>query len=390
MEHQFNNIELIDIVKKYENKGDLLLAIDELLASQKSKMKSIQDEYDRLSVIIDLIPNTISWVKSDMTYFGVNRALSESCGVAPEDFLGKNIGFLTKESFFYEFVCDLFKSTSNTIYRQIETNHAGIDRTYLVSGTKLADKKKAVVIGVDITELSQIKEHLSFTEKLSTLGEMFAGIIHDINNPLMMIENNAKRIKKRIQDEDVLDYVTKIEMSSKKISKIVQGIKIYIRQDDQQPFEVEKLGNILDDAITICEHKLKENKIEIRIDPRLRELLIKCNFTQIFQVFVNLITNGIDAISTLPDKWIELTLIDDLSDTNKFKILILDSGTGIPMDIQNKIFQAFYTTKGRGIGSGLGLSLCKNILESHGGNLSIDNSKNHTAFLIEFPMHSKA
>lgn len=378
---KFNNLEIKNLMDQNLSTTELAAAFDVLLTKERATHQEIKKEYERLNVIINLIPNTISWVNSDMTYFGVNKALADSCGVTPNDFVGKTIGFHTKERFFYEFVTELFRSKSDTVYRELEARISGVDRTYLVSGTKLEDKEKAVVIGVDITELSNLKDHVSFTEKLANLGEMFAGIIHDINNPLMMIEGTAKRIKKRVDDVEVIELLSKIEMSSQKISKIVKGIKVYIRQDDNEPFVSENLGSIIDDALVICEHKLKENMVAVVLDPKLNKIEIPCHFTQVFQVFVNLISNSVDAISTLQEKSIEITA----SETDaKYIIRFQDSGFGIPKDYQEKIFNAFFTTKERGVGSGLGLALCRKILEAHGGSLAIDNSAPHTTFLIEF------
>lgn len=378
---KFNNLEIKNLMDQNLSTEALAAAFDELLSKERSSHSEMKKEYERLSVIINLIPNTISWVNSDMTYFGVNKALADSCNVTPADFVGKTIGFHTQERFFFEFVTELFRSKSDTVYRELEARISGVDRTYLVSGTKLEDKEKAVVIGVDITELTNLKDHVSFTEKLANLGEMFAGIIHDINNPLMMIEGTARRIKKRVDDAEVIELLSKIEMSSQKISKIVKGIKVYIRQDDHEPFVSENLGSIIDDALVICEHKLKENMVSVVLDPKINKIEIPCHFTQIFQVFVNLISNSVDAISDLQEKAIEITASETDS---KYIIRFQDSGNGIPKDYQEKIFNAFFTTKDRGVGSGLGLSLCRKILEAHGGGLTIDNSAPHTTFLIEF------
>lgn len=378
---KFNNLEIKNLMEQNLSTAELAQAFDELLTKERSIHNEIKKEYERLNVIINLIPNTISWVNSDMTYFGVNKALADSCHVTTADFIGKTIGFHTQERFFYEFVTELFRSKSDTVYRELEARINGVDRTYLVSGTKLEDKEKAVVIGVDITELTNLKDHVSFTEKLANLGEMFAGIIHDINNPLMMIEGTARRIKKRVTDEEVIDLLSKIEMSSQKISKIVKGIKVYIRQDGDEPFVSENLGSIIDDALVICEHKLKENMVSVILDPKINKIVIPCHFTQVFQVFVNLISNSVDAINDLQEKSIEITS----SETDaKYIIRFQDSGNGIPLEYQDKIFNAFFTTKDRGVGSGLGLSLCRKILEAHGGSLTIDNSAPHTTFLIEF------
>ena len=378
---KYKNPEIQSLVHQNLSNDQLAKAFDELLSNERASYTEVKKEYQRLSVIINLIPNTISWVNSDMTYFGVNKALADSCNVSPSDFVGKTIGFHTKERFFYEFVTELFRSKSDTIYRELEARISGVDKTYLVSGTKLDNKDKAVVIGIDISELINLKNHVSFTEKLANLGEMFAGILHDINNPLMMIEATAKRIKKRVTDEEVTELLSKIEMSSQKITKIVKGVRVYIRQDSQGPMVTENLGSIIDDALVICEHKLKENMIIISLDPALNKIEIPCHFTQIFQVFVNLITNSIDAISNLQEKMIMITATDY---SDKCVVRFQDSGLGIPEKDQEKIFNAFFTTKDRGVGSGLGLSLCRKILEAHGGNLVIDSEADQTTFIIEF------
>lgn len=378
---KLKNQDLEKLQKEKLSPDELLRAFDEILSKERQEHTRVKSEYDRLNVIIDLIPSTISWVNRDMTYFGVNRALAETCNVTPADFIGKTIGFHTKERFFYEFVTELFRSPSDTIYRELEARISGADHTYLVSGTKLKDKDRAVVIGVDITELSKLKGHVSFTERLANLGEMFAGIIHDINNPLQMIEANVKRIKRKVDDEEVNDLLTKIDMSSKKISKIVKGIKVYIREDGSEPFHEETLGSIIDDALIICESKLKEHMVAVRLDPKIHQMKLSCHFTQIFQVFVNLISNSIDAITHLQDKWIEISARDD---GEKIYVNFSDAGAGIPKEIQDKIFNAFFTTKDRGVGSGLGLSLCRKILEAHEAKMTVDNSASHTTFLLEF------
>jgi C4-dicarboxylate-specific signal transduction histidine kinase len=377
---KITNPEIKSLLDKKLSSTELAEAFDLMLTKEREANKKVKEEFDRLNVIINLIPNTISWVNRDMSYFGVNKALADTCNISTEEFVGKTIGFHTKERFFYEFVTELFRSSNDTIYRELEARISGVDRTYLVSGTKLNDKDKAVVIGVDITELTKLKGHLSFTEKLATLGEMFAGIIHDINNPLMMIEGNVRRIKKRVQDEEVHELLTKIEMSSKKISKIVRGIKMFVRQDEKEPYTLENLGLIIDDALVICENKLKEHMVAVRLDKNLAQINISCNFTEIFQVFVNLLSNSVDAISHLQEKWIEITAVD-LGEN--IRIRFEDSGAGIPKEIQEKIFNAFFTTKERGVGSGLGLSLCRKILEAHGGTLIIDNESPHTLFVLE-------
>jgi signal transduction histidine kinase len=363
---------------------ELFEAFQNILDEKEIELNYYKEKYEKLNVIIDLIPNTISWVNKDMTYFGANKALADACQLTPSDFIGRPLGFHTKEKFFYDFAIDLFESPQDTIYRELESKIGGVNHSFLVSGTKLIDKTKAVVIGVDITELKSLQGHVSFTEKLATLGEMFAGIIHDINNPLMMIDASVKKIKRLNNDPEIVEILNKIELSSSKVAKIIKGIKIYIRHDEEVPHQIEKLGSILDDASTICENKLKEHSVTLTIDPKLLDLPILCNSTQLFQVFVNLMTNAVDAISKLDTKFIKINLESD-SNESFHRIHFIDSGSGIPLDLQDKIFHAFYTTKGKGVGTGLGLSLCKKILESHKATIAIIKDAPNTTFEITLP-----
>lgn len=372
------------ILKKYPDDIELQNLVKEFAEVNNSEILQLKSNYEDLSYIVDLIPNTISWIKKDLSYLKVNNALALTCGLTPEDFVGRSIGFHTKERFFYEFASNLFNASEATVQTEIDAKINGEDKTFLVSGTKVRNNEFAVVIGIDITELKDLKGHISFSEKLATLGQMLAGIIHDINNPLMMIDSCAKKIKKKTTDPDILEIISKIELSSSKVSKIVKGVKVFIRQDVGAEFSRENLGNIIDDSIVILESKLKENTVRLQYDISLNDIYINCNFTQIFQVFVNLISNSIDAINSLPEKWIEIKLLN-MAD-NTVNILVIDSGNGIPDEIAEKIFRPFFTTKQVGIGSGLGLSLCTQILEAHKGKFTLIKDAPNTTFKISIPI----
>lgn len=373
---------LINDLKSQGLSTDALLEkLQLILREQEKNLFEKEKHLIDLMAIMDLVPNTISWINHDLTYARVNKALADSCQLTPEDFVGKKIGFHTQERFFYEFASDLFHAKETTIYRELDAKIKGVEKTFLVSGTKVSNGKMGVVIGIDITELKKLQGHISLTERLATLGELFSGIIHDINNPIMSITANLRKIAKKTNDPDILEAVAKIELSTNKVTKIVKGIKVFIYQGHEIEYASENLGKIIDDAIVILENKLKENAINLQFDFKLNEVQIECNYTQLFQVFVNLISNSIDAISSLPDKWIKINLINNAENVT---VQIIDAGNGIPHEIREKIFHPFYTTKGKGIGSGLGLSLCSQIIEAHEGIIRIVEAKN-TTFEIVLP-----
>ena len=355
------------------------------LETVSQEMVQLESEHSRLRVILDTTPSTISWINEDMTYEGVNIALAQGCGLEIEDFPGKTIGFYTKNKYFYNFCELLFQSPNETLFQELETVMQEEQKRFWVHGTKYDDGKKAVLIGIDITELKNMEDHISFTEKLSALGEMVAGIVHEINNPLMVIDAKSNRILKAIANDDtdqVEEAAQKIQDTGKKIASIVRGVKSFVRHGNQDPMVEFDLYEIIKDAYSIVEGKLKKVNVTVEVDDALAGTIISCNVTHIFQVFVNLMTNAADAMEDLPHKWIKIggKIVDE-----KLYIHVTDAGTGIPKDVASHIFESFFTPKKLGKGTGLGLSLVKRIMEDHGGDVTIDGEAENTTFIVTFP-----
>lgn len=218
-------------------------------------------------------------------------------------------------------------------------------------------------------------------KRLAFFGEISAGIFHEISNPLMTINGNVIRLQKSPVSDECLSFLSKIELALNKIFKITDGLKRYLYNDnDKEKMQFENLKEIIDDALIICEHKLSENKIHVELDPQIEHVQFYANYTQMFQVFVNLISNSIHAIMNLEKKSIAIR-IENFPD--KFRIYVEDSGKKIPKEIQENIFDIFFTTKKCGIGTGLGLALCKKIVEAHEGKIFIDENSSTTTFVIE-------
>lgn len=345
-------------------------------------------EFERMKIILDTTPCTVSWIKDDYTFLGVNQTLAKTCEIPAEEFIGKEIGWYTHNKHFLNFTKHLFSSKEKTVYQEIKTELEGACRSFWVVGTKMDDNKKAVIIGIEITELKNLEENVNFMEKLSSLGEMVASIVHEVNNPLMMINAQSSKIKKLIKKQEfdnIEESLNKINSTTEKISSIIRGVKSFVRHGENDPFIEENLAQIFGDARAICEGRIKENGIKMIVD--LPEgIKINCNLTQIFQVFVNLITNSIDALENIDEKVIEIKA-ENINE--KLIITFQDSGDGIPLDIQKKIFESFFTTKAFGKGTGLGLSLCKKIMKAHNGDMRIDNDASNTVFVIEFPTQAQ-
>ena len=365
--------------------GDnFLKCISDALDEKEKEYDIMEAQKEKLKVILDTTPCTISWLTKDMKYGGVNKALADLTRLETDQFEGKEIGFYTVNKHFYNFADTMFQSKAPSIYQELETQIDGDDKQFWVTGTKFDQGKQGVVIGIDITELNNMREHVSFNEKLSQLGEMVASIIHEVNNPLTMIRMQGQRLERLVEKgemDKILKASEKIVATSDRITQIIRGVKSFVRQGDQDPKQIVALKDIVDDAKAICDGKLLENKVSMELLDS-DDVQVNINVTQMFQVIVNLITNGVDAVEDLDEKWLKLGW--EVGD-DKVILRFQDSGRGIPEEVQKGMWDSFFTTKGIGKGTGPGLSLCAKIIEDHGGKIFVDNNQPNTTFVIELP-----
>lgn len=225
--------------------------------------------------------------------------------------------------------------------------------------------------------------------KLASLGEMAASMAHEINNPLAIIAMTAKMMDKQLAKEplnmeQLKSCLHDIEVTVPRISKIINGLRNLSRDSSNEPLQACRVKEIFDDVLGISSERFKNHGVELRIeDPlNLMEASLPCQRIQLSQVLLNLLGNAFDAVHTLEERRVTITLG---SDGHQFTLAITDSGEGIPDTIRQKIFQPFFTTKEIGKGTGLGLSISKTIIESHRGRLYLDPNTPKTRFVVEVP-----
>ena len=241
-----------------------------------------------------------------------------------------------------------------------------------------------------LLEIENLRATSFNKEKLASLGEMAGGIAHEINNPITIIGGSSnlmrKMIEKGIDDKGkMLKQLDDIDKTVIRITKIIGGLRNVTRDTEHEKFALTTLEDILNDSISICSEKFKNNGVNLicHFDDPVMTIKINSLRVQMSQVFFNLLSNAFDAVEKLPSPWIEITA---KKSNDKIIIFVRDSGMGVPQEIQNKIFQPFFTTKEVGRGTGLGLSLCSKIIKLHNGDLYINSDDKNTCFVIELPI----
>lgn len=223
--------------------------------------------------------------------------------------------------------------------------------------------------------------------KLSTLGEMAAGIAHEINNPLAIIKGRVQIMNRAIEGADpvvaekVLKNIVIIDNTIERISKIVVGLKNFSRDASHDKFENIFISQLVKNVWDLVEEKFTKYGVSFKTDIS-EDLKMEGQTIQMEQVLLNLITNSFHAIENLEEKWIQ---VSSFIVGSRLQIRIEDSGPGIPAELREKIMLPFFTTKPTGKGTGLGLSISKGIVEKHFGRIFIDELRPNTCFVIELP-----
>jgi signal transduction histidine kinase len=293
---------------------------------------------------------------------------------------------------------------------------------------------KAQELEKTLQELQEAQTQLIQTEKMSSLGQLVAGVAHEINNPVNFIHGNIEPLKEYLhnfstvinlyrthypqpvhQIENYIKYIdlefilkdtnqviASLEVGTKRIREIVLSLRNFSRLDEADMKEVN-LHEGIDNTLLILQHRIKEKPqhSEIEIIKEYGDLpLIECYPGQLNQVFMNILNNAIDAMDsyTADNNLIETTsinkkiIIKTKMINNKFiTIHIADNGAGIPAEIRNRIFDPFFTTKPVGKGTGLGLSISYQIVTAtHRGSLQyITVPGKGTEFIIKLPIKQK-
>lgn len=242
--------------------------------------------------------------------------------------------------------------------------------------------------GAASEEVSRLKEQLIQAEKLSSLGQIVAGVVHELNNPLTSIVAYSDYLKKKVQNtggelEDI-ERLQRIGEAAERILKFARDLIAYARPSREIPGPV-LVHEIIDKALVFCEHEFSESSVEVSRTFADHSIRVRGVPGQLTQVFVNLFTNASHAMDENGGR---LSIKTELmASAESLKIDVSDSGRGITPDVLGRIFEPFFSTKTDGRGTGLGLAIVRDIVTAHGGRLTATSSLGDgTTFTVELPL----
>jgi PAS domain S-box-containing protein len=270
-----------------------------------------------------------------------------------------------------------------------------------MSFAKYGEMDVIVAATTDITEVVEKETQLIQAGKMTTLGVMAAGMAHEINQPLNVIQVCAdfflKMLRKgqKIEAEDLKTMANDIVTNVERASGVIKHVRDFARQSEPVSSRVN-INDPINDVFKVLGHQLKVHdvEVELELDPDVPDIFAEHN--RLEQVFINLVSNAIDAMDEkgnrpeISDKEKRLT-IKSFAENGHVCIKVTDTGVGMSEEVKNKIFEPFYTTKKVGKGTGLGVSISYGIIQDYKGSIEIESEIGKgTTFTLTFPKAPEA
>jgi two-component system, NtrC family, sensor kinase len=286
-------------------------------------------------------------------------------------------------------VADTFKSGRETLRTagRATGKTSEADSTWEIRSFPIFDGSSHVIQAIlfeqDITERRELEAVVAQTGKLAALGQLAAGVAHEINNPLTAIIANAQILQRELPPGDErLESVELISMAGARAAQVVRNLLDFARKEQAQRV-LTNINDTLRSSLALVQHELLSHSITLQFEPEVQLPLILAAPDSLQGVWLNLLLNSVESIDKAPG----VIRLASRRVGDEVHVTISDNGRGIPAERLERIFEPFYTTKAPGRGTGLGLSVCNRIVEQHNGRISVESQLGKgTVFVVALPI----
>jgi len=363
------------------------------ITERRAMEKQLHQQQEFARRLIDSFPDLIFVVDPERRYTFVSPKFKEVLGYEASDVIGHTFGertHLDDRPAMVALFDDLIAAKQSFASIEVRVRHIqGEWRSLKCNFSPLFNEQGkiegVVVSGRDVTEVKRLESQLIQAEKLAAMGQMLAGVAHELNNPLTAILGASELLRDRHGvDDNTKRQLEMTHRQARRAARIVQNLLEFSRPASPQKKPLD-LNVVIDRTLQLHDHSLRRNNVEVEFHPVSGFPLIVGDANQLIQIFLNLISNAEQAIREVRQSGrIQIRLGRS---GNRVFATVQDDGIGIKPEALPKIFDPFFTTKRPGGGTGLGLSICMSIVREHGGNIEATSlPAGGAAFTVSLPI----
>ena len=355
----------------------MALTLKNRLEALKKTETNLRQQQTIFQTILDVTPDMVSLQDKAHRYRAVNKAFCRFAGVEEKDILGKtDADLFPAEKALQNLREDrevLQKKNTISVEKKTGIGNADLWLHVIKSAVLNPDGEVSGILCTsrDITDMKDLQERMIRSQRMETIGQLAAGVAHEINTPLGIILGYAQLCKEDVaKGTETFENLVIIEKYARICRTIVSDLLRFSKQMEgvKKPLE---MNQILEQIIAVLEHTFSLERVKLTRDFQPSLPLVFGDQEKLEQAFVNLINNAYDAIGK--DGEITLSTFYD-RDKEEVVVSVRDTGRGIPPEIRDRVFDPFFTTKGVGKGTGLGLSVTFGIVENHGGTIDFESA----------------
>jgi PAS domain S-box-containing protein len=348
------------------------------VTARRQMERQLHKEQEFARRLVDNFPDLILVVDANSRYTFVSPRCSDILGYELAETSNMELGGRTHAEdlpILVAIFADILAGRQTFASLEIRVRHKlGDWRRIRFNFSPLADEtgkiEGVVLSGRDVTELKRLEEQLIQAEKLAAMGQMLAGVAHELNNPLTAILGVTELLREGQTDPEATRRQLEItHRQARRAARIVQNLLEFSRPASPQKKPVD-LNSIVDRTLQLHEHSLRRNNVEVDFRPQPGFPGVIGDANQLIQVFLNLVTNAEQAIREVRESGRLQIRFGRVG--SRISVAFQDDGVGIRPEAVPRLFDPFYTTKRPGGGTGLGLSICLSIIREHGGTIEAE------------------